>query len=79
MRHWPSSQAQARHTLLALLPRFYDATAGEVFVDGVDVRTYALRALRQKMAIVLQKTELFSMTIGENIAWGMDASSDEDP
>ncbi|WP_337773987.1 ABC transporter ATP-binding protein [Mitsuokella jalaludinii] len=67
-----------KSTLLALLPRFYDATAGEVFVDGVDVRTYALRALRQKMAIVLQKTELFSMTIGENIAWGMDASSDEE-
>ena len=67
-----------KSTLLALLPRFYDATAGEVFVDGVDVRTYALRALRQKMAIVLQKTELFSMTIGENIAWGMDAASDED-
>ena len=63
-----------KSTLLALLPRFYDATAGEVFVDGVDVRTYALRALRQKMAIVLQKTELFSMTIGENIAWGMDAT-----
>lgn len=67
-----------KSTLLALLPRFYDATAGEVFVDGVDVRTYALRALRQKMAIVLQKTELFSMTIGENIAWGMDAASDEE-
>lgn len=67
-----------KSTLLALLPRFYDATAGEVFVDGVDVRTYALRALRQNMAIVLQKTELFSMTIGENIAWGMDAASDEE-
>lgn len=67
-----------KSTLLALLPRFYDATAGEVFVDGVDVRTYALRALRQRMAIVLQKTELFSMTIGENIAWGMDAASDEE-
>ena len=67
-----------KSTLLALLPRFYDATAGEVFVDGVDVRTYALRALRQKMAIVLQKTELFSMTIGENIAWGIDAASEEE-
>lgn len=67
-----------KSTLLALLPRFYDATAGEVFVDGRDVRTYALHALRGKMAIVLQKTELFSMTIGENIAWGMDAASDEE-
>ena len=65
-------------TLLKLLPRFYDATAGEVFVDGRDVRTYALHALRGKMAIVLQKTELFSMTIGENIAWGMEAASDEE-
>lgn len=67
-----------KSTLLALLPRFYDATAGEIFVDGRDVRTYALHALRGKMAIVLQKTELFSMTIGENIAWGMDAASDEE-
>ena len=67
-----------KSTLLALLPRFYDATAGEVFVDGRDVRKYALHALRGKMAIVLQKTELFSMTIGENIAWGMDAASDEE-
>ena len=67
-----------KSTLLALLPRFYDATAGEVFVDGRDVRTYALHALRGKMAIVLQKTELFSMTIGENIAWGMDVAFDEE-
>lgn len=67
-----------KSTLLALLPRFYDATAGAVYVDGADVRTYALRTLRKKMAIVLQKTELFSMTIGENIAWGMDTARDEE-
>lgn len=50
-----------KSTLLALLPRFYDATAGEVFVDGVDVRTYALRALRQRLALaraILRKPEI---------------------
>lgn len=67
-----------KSTLIHLLPRFYDATAGTVFIDGRDVRTYALRTLREKMAVVLQKTELFSMTIGENIAWGIDAASEEE-
>lgn len=72
------STGSGKSTLIHLLPRFYDVTAGNVFIDGRDVRTYALRTLREKMAVVLQKTELFSMTIGENIAWGMDAASDEE-
>ncbi|MGN0949809.1 MAG: ABC transporter ATP-binding protein [Mitsuokella sp.] len=61
-----------KSTLIKLLPRFYDASAGQVLVDGVDVRDYPLKDLRQKMAVVLQKTELFSLSIRDNIAWGED-------
>lgn len=57
-------------TLLNLISRFYDVTEGSVFVDGVDVREYRQETLREKIAVVLQKSELFSMTIGENIRWG---------
>ena len=64
-------------TLLNLISRFYDVTEGSVFVDGVDVREYRQEALREKIAVVLQKSELFSMTIGENIRWG-DLNADEE-
>jgi len=57
-------------TLVNLIPRFYDVSAGAVLVDGVDVREYRQQALREKVAVALQKAELFSVTIGENIAWG---------
>ena len=57
-------------TLVNLIPRFYDVTDGAVLVDGVDVREYNRTALRDKIAIALQKSELFSETIAENIAWG---------
>lgn len=53
-----------------LIPRFYDADSGAVLVDGVDVREYSQKALRDKIAVVLQKSELFSTTIEENISWG---------
>ena len=63
-------------SLVSLIPRFYDASSGTVFVDGVDVKEYRQKALRDKIAVVLQKSELFSVTIGENIAWGkMDAGA----
>ena len=58
-------------SLLSLIPRFYDVSTGTVFVDGVDVREYRQEALRDKIAVAMQKSELFSMTIGENIAWGL--------
>ena len=65
-------------TLCQLLPRFYDVTGGAVLVDGVDVRQYRQKALREKVASVLQKSELFSATIAENIAWGApDASAEQ--
>ena len=59
-----------KSSLVNLIPRFYDVTEGAVLVDGVDVRQYSLKALRDKIAIALQKSELFNQTIAENIAWG---------
>ena len=64
-----------KSTLVHLTPRFYDVTEGAVLVDGVDVRDYRQRDLRRKVAIALQRSELFSQTISENIAWG-DADAD---
>lgn len=58
-------------TLVSLIPRFYDAGTGTVLVDGVDVKEYRQEVLRDKIAVAMQKSELFSMTIAENIAWGM--------
>ena len=57
-------------SLVNLIPRFYDVTDGAVLVDGVDVRDYGQNELRDKIAIALQKSELFSMPIRDNIAWG---------
>lgn len=56
--------------LVSLIPRFYDVTGGAVLVDGVDVRDYKQKDLRNKIAIALQKSELFSVSIKENISWG---------
>ena len=64
-------------SLVNLIPRFYDVTKGTVLVDGVDVREYNQKVLRDKIAIALQKSELFSAEIQENIAWGkLDASEE---
>ncbi|MGN1002704.1 MAG: ABC transporter ATP-binding protein [Oscillospiraceae bacterium] len=57
-------------SLVHLIPRFYDVTEGAVYVNGVDVREYRQQALRDKIAVALQKSELFSAGIGDNIAWG---------
>lgn len=64
-------------SLISLIPRFYDATEGAVLVDGVDVREYNQKALREKIAMVLQKSELFSLPIRENIAWGAPGAAPE--
>lgn len=66
-----------KSSLVHLIPRFYDATDGAVLVDGVDVRQYDQKALRGKIAIALQKSELFSVPIEENIAWGLPDASGE--
>ncbi|MGN0276929.1 MAG: ABC transporter ATP-binding protein [Hominisplanchenecus sp.] len=57
-------------SLANLIPRFYDVTDGTVLVDGVDVREYKQKALREKIAFALQKSELFHQSIQENISWG---------
>lgn len=59
-----------KSSLVNLIPRFYDVTGGAVLVDGIDVREYDQKALRKKVTVVLQKSELFSTSIRENIAWG---------
>ncbi|MBQ7740762.1 MAG: ABC transporter ATP-binding protein [Eubacterium sp.] len=67
-----------KSSLVNLIPRLYDVTAGEVLVDGTDVRKYDLTALRDMTGVVLQKNILFSGTIRENIRWGNpDAGDDE--
>jgi len=65
-------------TLVSLLTRFYDPTAGAIFLDGMDLRDYRLADLRDQFAIVLQEPVLFSTTIGENIAYGRPGASDLD-
>lgn len=59
-----------KSSLVNLIPRFYDCTAGEVLVDGVNVKDCKLDELRKKVDIVLQKSELFSGTVEDNIKWG---------
>ena len=57
-------------SLVNLIPRFYDVTAGSVLVDDVDVRDYKLSVLRDKVSVALQKSEVFNATIADNISWG---------
>ena len=65
-------------SLVNLILRFYDATAGEVIVDGVPVKEYDLSVLRSKISYVMQKSELFSGSVSDNIRWGKDnATADE--
>ncbi len=65
-------------SLVNLIPRFYDVTSGAVLIDGVNVKEYRQSDLRGKIAPVLQKSELFSETIGQNISWGKPSASSEE-
>ena len=65
-------------TLVNLITRFYDVTKGEILVDGENIKNYKLVDLRNKIAIVLQKAELFAGTIKENIKWGNPDATDEE-
>jgi ABC-type multidrug transport system fused ATPase/permease subunit len=65
-----------KSTVLSLIPRFYDATAGRVLIDGIDVTTHKLAALRSQVGFVLQETVLFRGTIRENIAYGRPDATD---
>lgn len=64
--------------LAGLIPRFYDPDAGTVLIDGLDVRSYSREALLGKVSFALQKSELFSATVRENIAWGKPDATDEE-
>ena len=66
----------AKSSLVQLLPRLYDVTEGSVTIGGVDVRRYDLDTLRNNVAMVLQKNELFSGTIAENLRWGNPDATD---
>ena len=68
----------SKSTLVQLIPRLYDVTGGSVEVGGVDVRDYDLHTLRDSVAMVLQKNELFSGTIKENLRWGNENATDEE-
>lgn len=67
-----------KSSLVKLITRFYDATEGDVLVDGVSVKDYPLDELRNKVAFVLQKSELFYGTIADNIRWGKEDATDEE-
>ena len=68
----------AKSTLVNLIPRLYDVTDGKVCVGGHDVRDYNLEALRNQVAVVLQKNVLFSGTIKDNLRWGSENATDEE-
>ena len=67
-----------KSSLIQMIPRFYDCTAGEVRIDGRPVKEYNLAALRKKIGYVMQKSELFSDTVENNIKWGKPEATDEE-
>lgn len=71
------STGSGKSSLVQLIPRLYDADEGQVLVDGVDVREYSLKHLRDGVAMVLQKNTLFSGTIMDNLRWGDESAEDE--
>jgi len=68
----------SKSSLVQLIPRLYDVTEGEVLVGGIDVRDYDIKTLRDSVAMVLQKNQLFSGTIKENLRWGNENATDEE-
>ncbi len=72
------STGSGKTSLVQLIPRLYDATEGEVLVDGINVKDYSLKHLRDGVGMVLQKNVLFSGTIEENLKWGDEAASEEE-
>lgn len=68
----------SKSTLVNLIPRLYDTTEGAVYVGGVNVKDYDLEALRNKVAMVLQKNVLFSGTIKDNLRWGKEDATDDE-
>ncbi len=68
----------SKSSLVQLIPRLYDTSEGQVLVGGVDVRDYDIKTLRDNVAMVLQKNELFSGTIKDNLRWGNENATDEE-
>ena len=68
----------AKSTLVQLIPRLYDVTEGQVLIDGIPVREYPIRELRESIAMVLQKNTLFSGTVKDNLRWGKEDATDEE-
>lgn len=67
-----------KSTLVNLIPRFYDPTKGEIYLDGINIRNYPLKEMRKTMGIVPQKAVLFTGTLRENMKWSKEDASDED-
>ena len=65
-------------SFINLIPRFYDVTEGSVYVDGINVKDYELHELRERVVTVMQKAELYSRSIRENIRWGREDATDEE-
>ena len=72
------STGSGKTTLVSMIPRLYDVDEGQVLVDGVDVRDYALKNLREGVGMVLQKNTLFSGSVKDNLLWGNENATDEE-
>ena len=72
------STGSGKTSLVNLIPRFYDASEGTIRIDGEDVRDLTLSSLRARVGMVLQKSELFSGTIADNIRWGNSEATDDE-
>ncbi len=72
------STGSGKSSLVSLIPHFYDATTGTVSVDGIDVKAYGDDELRRKIGFVMQRAELFSGTVRDNIKWGKPDATDEE-
>ncbi len=72
------SSGSGKTSAVSLIPRFYDATAGEVLVFGVNVNDYDISALRKRIAVVMQKNSVFAGTVRDNVAFGNEGATDED-
>jgi ATP-binding cassette subfamily B protein len=72
------STGSGKSSIIQLIPRFYDPSAGSILIDGIDIREVSLQSLRSQIGIVLQETTLFATTIREDIAFGATDASDEE-
>lgn len=72
------STGSGKSTIINLIPRFYDVSEGEILIDGADIRSYSLKALRDKIGFVPQKGVLFSGTIADNLRFGREDATDEE-